>query len=83
MKREFFIDKLLVQVHLIIEIILWTGLAPWEFELPFPGSLKSAFLVGCVDLLQEVLRGADFVGLDQDNFACDCSGFRDNFFAQM
>ena len=25
-------------------MIRWTGLAPWEFELPFPGSLTSAFL---------------------------------------
>ena len=23
----------------------WTGLAPWEFEIPFTGSLTSAFLV--------------------------------------
>ena len=22
----------------------WTGLAPWEFESPFPGSLTSTFL---------------------------------------
>ena len=38
-KREFFIDNLLVR---------WTGLAPWEFEFPFPGSLTSTFL-GAVD----------------------------------
>ena len=25
---EFFIDNLLVQIHLIVEIIWWTGLAP-------------------------------------------------------
>jgi len=25
-------------------MIRWTGLAPWEFELPFPGSLASTFL---------------------------------------
>ena len=25
-------------------MIRWTGLAPWEFELPFPGSLTSTFL---------------------------------------
>jgi len=33
------IDNLLVRIHFIIEIIWWTGLAPWEFESPFPGSL--------------------------------------------
>jgi hypothetical protein len=26
-------------------IIKWTGLAPWKFEFPFPGSLTSTFLV--------------------------------------
>jgi len=26
-------------------MIWWTGLAPWEFEFPFPGSLISTFLV--------------------------------------
>ena len=27
-------------------MIWWTGLAPWEFEFPFRGSLASAFLAG-------------------------------------
>jgi len=26
-------------------MIRWTGLAPWEFRFPFPGSLTSTFLV--------------------------------------
>jgi len=43
-EREFFIENLLVQIHLIIVMIRWTGLAPWEFEFPFPGSLASTFL---------------------------------------
>ena len=42
--REFFIDNLLVRIHLIVEMIRWTGLAPWEFEFPFPGSLTFTFL---------------------------------------
>jgi len=25
-------------------MIRWTGLAPWEYEFPFPGSLTSTFL---------------------------------------
>ena len=29
-EREFFIDNLLVQIHFIIVMIRWTGLAPWE-----------------------------------------------------
>jgi len=37
-EREFFIDNLLVRIHFIIVMIRWTGLAPWEFEFPFPGS---------------------------------------------
>ena len=44
-EREFFVDNLLVQIHFIIVMIRWTGLAPWEFEFPFPGSLTSTFLV--------------------------------------
>ena len=35
-EREFFIDNLLVRIHFIIVMIRWTGLAPWEFEFPFP-----------------------------------------------
>ena len=30
-EREFFIDNLLVRIHLIIVMIRWTGLAPWKF----------------------------------------------------
>jgi len=37
-EREFFIDHLLVRIHFIIVMIRWTGLAPWEFEFPFPRS---------------------------------------------
>ena len=44
-KREFFLGNLLVRIHCIIVMIWWTGLAPWEFEFPFPGSLASTFLV--------------------------------------
>ena len=44
-EREFFIDNLLVRIHFIIVMIWWTGLAPWEFEFLFPGSLISTFLV--------------------------------------
>ena len=40
-ERELFIDNLLVQIYIISEIIWWTGLAPWEFEFPFPGYLTS------------------------------------------
>ena len=39
----FFIDNLLVRIHFIIELIWWTGLAPWEIEFPFPGGLISTF----------------------------------------
>jgi len=39
--REFFIDNRLVRIHFIIVMIRWTGLAPWVFEFPFPGSLTS------------------------------------------
>jgi len=38
-QREFVVDNLLVRIHFIIVMIRWTGLAPWEFEFPFPDSL--------------------------------------------
>jgi hypothetical protein len=38
-EREASIDDLLVQIHFVTEMIRWTGLAPWEFEFPFTGSL--------------------------------------------
>ena len=43
-EREFFIDNLLVRIHFIIVMIRWTGLAPWVFEFPFPGSLTQLTL---------------------------------------
>ena len=38
-EREFFIHKLLVRIHLVIVMIRWTGLAPWEIEFPFQVAL--------------------------------------------
>ena len=29
-ERDLFIDNLLVRIHFIIDMIWWTGLAPWE-----------------------------------------------------
>ena len=52
-EREFFIDNLLVRIHLIIVMIRWSGLAPREFEFPFPGSLTSTFLAGTKHLIGE------------------------------
>ena len=43
-ERDFFVDNIMVRIHFIIVMIRWTGLAPWEFEFPFPGSLTSTFL---------------------------------------
>ena len=36
---SFFIDNLLVRIHLIIVMIRWTGLAPCELEFHVPDSL--------------------------------------------
>ena len=66
--REFFIDNLLVRIHFIIVMIRWTGLALWEFEYPFPGSLTSAFLVVLADLTDiEEVRSACKFGLAVTN----------------
>ena len=43
LERDFSVDDLLVRVHFIIVMIRWTGLAPWEFEFPFPGLLAEVF----------------------------------------
>jgi len=43
-EREFFIGNLLVRIHFIIAMMRWTGLEPWEFEFPYPGSLTSTFI---------------------------------------
>ena len=34
-EREFVINNLLVRIHSIIEMLWWTGLAPWEFISTF------------------------------------------------
>jgi len=31
LEKEFFFDNLLMRIHFIIEMIKWTGLAPWRF----------------------------------------------------
>jgi len=61
LERAFFLDNLLVRIHFIIVMIRWTGLAPWEFEFTFPGSLIFTFLVSLhlrrVDRHDQVPRG--------------------------
>ena len=54
-----FIDNLLVRIHFIIVMIRWTGLAPWEFEFHFPGSLTSTF------------HGTDLSALDGSQLEAD------------
>ena len=50
-------DNLLVRIYFIIVMIRWTGLAPWEFEFPFPGSLTSTFR-GLTGVVQSGWGGA-------------------------
>jgi len=38
-EKEFLIGNLLERIHFVIEMIWWTGLAPWEFESPFQAAL--------------------------------------------
>ena len=47
-EMEFSIDFLIVRNHFIIVMIRWTGLAPWEFDFTFLGSLISKFVEGWV-----------------------------------
>ena len=57
--REFFIDNLLVRIHSIIVMIRWAGLAPWEPEFSFPGSLTSTYLEKC-EVVKELCRQVNF-----------------------
>ena len=41
----FSIHNLLVRIRFVVKIIWWTGLAPWEFEIPFPDRLTPTFLL--------------------------------------
>ena len=43
-ESDLFIDNLLVRIHSIIAMMGWTGLAHWEFEFPFQGSLASTWI---------------------------------------
>ena len=43
-QKPVLVGEELVRIHFIIVMIWWTGLAPWEFESLFPGSLTSTFL---------------------------------------
>ena len=43
--KEFFVVNLLVRIHLIIDMIWWTGLTPWELDFSFQGRLISTFLL--------------------------------------
>ena len=53
-------------IHSIFVMIRWTGLAPWGFQLPFPGSLTSNFLV------RFSFRGVDLrlASLESNEFMC-------------
>jgi len=53
-RERCFIDNLLVRIHFIIAMIRWTGLAPWEVEFPFPGSLT---LTNTLHQIEGVLNG--------------------------
>ena len=39
-ERDVFIDNLLVRIHFIIEMIWWTGLAPWELRIGASSTLR-------------------------------------------
>ena len=34
-ERDFCVDNQLVRIHVVIEMIRWTGLAPWELDFLF------------------------------------------------
>jgi hypothetical protein len=71
-ERESFLENLLVQIQFIIEMIWWTGLAPWEFEFPSLRSLISTFLVNTREVRENrgsasKRRGNDAKGFEDFN----------------
>ena len=61
-EREFFIDNLLVRIHFVILMIRWTGLAPWEFEFPFPGSHLGTAILSFTRICKIYTVRVDFCG---------------------
>ena len=45
-------------------MIRWTGLAPWEFEFPFPGSLTYTFLDSIVKNVKKKDSSAPAANVD-------------------
>ena len=50
-----------------IVMIRWTGLAPWEFEFPFPGSLTSTFLDDLARVLNDEEAEDDDADVDPEH----------------
>ena len=69
-QREIFIDNLLLRIHVIIEMIWWTGLAPWEFEFSLPGSLTSKLLV-CAASDPKTVRRIKQAGRERESERCE------------
>ena len=84
-EREFFIANLLVRIHYIIVMIKWTGLAPWEFEFPCPGSLTSSFLARVDKSAGPDLSWGSSTSCLQMRSGTDrCSSqFENNYFTEM
>jgi len=55
-EKELFIDNLLARVHLIIVMIRWTGLAPWELEFAIDLE-KSSPSSGCAKRSESPVPG--------------------------
>ena len=59
---SFIIDNHLIRIYSMIEIVCWTGLEPWEFESPLPGSLKHVPSLPGADPLSETGSSGDEEG---------------------
>ena len=74
-QREFFIDNLLVQIHFIFVMTRWTGLAPWEFKFPFPGSLTCGAQGGARPVLDQLRSRISGFGFRVPGFVFRASCF--------
>ena len=64
-------------------MIRWTGLAPWEFEFPFPGSLTSTFLQEVQDTKKKADAAAEQASAAQADAAIKATALQDALTVQL
>ena len=61
-----------IRIHFVIVMTWWMGLAPWEFEFPFPGSLISVYLPTSGTPILPIGTADGYVALQQRPAGSEC-----------